>query len=157
MMMRTSSSLRLIWLAMLVMTLLPAAAFSASLEMMTTGGCACCHAWARHLREAGHEVVVKDFAMGQLMKKKLDAGIPAALTACHTAKVEGYLIEGHVPERDVRRLLDERPDALGLVVPGMPIGSPGMESGNKREPYEVLLLKKDGSTEVFARYAAQPE
>jgi len=157
MMMRTLSSLRLMWLAMLVMTLLPAAAFSATLEMMTTGGCACCHAWARHLREAGHEVVVKDLAMGQLMKMKLDAGIPAALTACHTAKVEGYLIEGHVPERDVRRLLDERPDALGLVVPGMPIGSPGMESGNKREPYEVLLLKKDGSTEVFARYDAQPE
>jgi hypothetical protein len=152
MMMRTASSLRLMWLAMLVMTLLPAAAFSASLEMMTTGGCACCHAWARHLREAGHEVVVKDLAMGQLMKMKLDAGIPAALTACHTAKVEGYLIEGHVPERDIRRLLDERP-----VVAGMPIGSPGMESGNKREPYEVLLLKKDGSTEVFARYAAQPE
>lgn len=157
MMMRTSSSLRPVWLATLAMTLLPAAAFSASLEMMTTGGCACCHAWARHLREAGHEVVVKDFAMGQLMKMKLDAGLPAALTACHTAKVEGYLIEGHVPERDVRRLLDERPDALGLVVPGMPIGSPGMESGNKREPYEVLLLKKDGSTEVFARYDAQPE
>lgn len=157
MMMRTSSSLRLMWLAMLVMTLLPAAAFSASLEMMTTGGCACCHAWARHLREAGHEVVVKDFAMGQLMKMKLDAGIPAALTACHTAKVEGYLIEGHVPERDIRRLLDERPEALGLVVAGMPIGSPGMESGNTREPYEVLLLKKDGSTEVFARYDAQPE
>ncbi|WP_020084828.1 DUF411 domain-containing protein [Hyphomicrobium zavarzinii] len=157
MMMRTSSSLRPVWLATLAMTLLPAAAFSASLEMMTTGGCACCHAWARHLREAGHEVVVKDLAMGQLMKMKLDAGLPAALTACHTAKVEGYLIEGHVPERDVRRLLDERPDALGLVVPGMPIGSPGMESGNKREPYEVLLLKKDGSTEVFARYDAQPE
>jgi len=157
MMMRTLSSLRPVWLATLAMTLLPAAAFSASLEMMTTGGCACCHAWARHLREAGHEVVVKDLAMGQLMKMKLDAGLPAALTACHTAKVEGYLIEGHVPERDVRRLLDERPDALGLVVPGMPIGSPGMESGNKREPYEVLLLKKDGSTEVFARYDAQPE
>jgi len=151
MMMRTLSSLRLMWLAMLVMTLLPAAAFSATLEMMTTGGCACCHAWARHLREAGHEVVAKDLAMGQLMKMKLDAGIPAALTACHTAKVEGYLIEGHVPERDVRRLLDERPDALGLIVPGMPIGSPGMESGNKPEPYKVLLLKKDGSTEVFAR------
>lgn len=157
MMKRTLSSLRLMWLAMLVMTLLPAAAFSATLEMMTTGGCACCHAWARHLREAGHEVVVKDLAMGQLMKMKLDAGIPAALTACHTAKVEGYLIEGHVPERDVRRLLDERPDALGLIVPGMPIGSPGMESGNKPEPYKVLLLKKDGSTEVFARYDAQSE
>ena len=157
MMTRTASMLRPVWLAVLAITLLPAAAFSASLEMMTTGGCACCHAWARHLREAGHEVVVKDLAMGQLMKMKLAAGIPAVHAACHTARVEGYLIEGHVPEREVRRLLDERPEGLGLVVPGMPIGSPGMESGSKREPYEVLLLKKDGSTEVFARYDAQSE
>lgn len=157
MMTRTASSLRPVWLAVLAITLLPTAAFSASLEMMTTGGCACCHAWARHLREGGHEVVVKDLAMGQLMKMKLDAGIPAALTACHTARVEGYLIEGHVPHREIQRLLDERPEALGLVVPGMPIGSPGMESGNNRDAYEVLLLKKDGSTEVFARYDAQSE
>lgn len=157
MMARTVSSLPPVWLAVLAIIWLPAAAFSASLEMLTTGGCACCHAWARHLREAGHEVVVKDLAMGQLMKMKLDAGIPAALTACHTARVEGYLIEGHVPEREIRRLLDERPEALGLVVPGMPVGSPGMESGSKREPFEVLLLKKDGSTEVFGRYDAQSE
>ncbi|MBL8882645.1 MAG: DUF411 domain-containing protein [Hyphomicrobium sp.] len=154
---RTASSLRPVWLAVLAITLLPGAAFSASLEMLTTGGCACCHAWARHLREAGHEVAVKELAMGQLIKMKLDAGIPTALMACHTARVEGYLIEGHVPEREVRRLLDERPKALGLVVPGMPVGSPGMEAGNKREPYEVLLLKKDGSTEIFARYDAQSE
>jgi hypothetical protein len=152
-----ASSLRFAWLVLLGMTFLPAASLSASLEMMTTGGCACCHAWARHLREAGHEVVVKDLAMGQLMKMKLDAGIPTALTACHTARVEGYLIEGHVPAREVDRLLDERPDALGLVVAGMPVGSPGMESGNKRDPYEVLLLKKDGRSEVFARYDAQTE
>lgn len=157
MMARTVYSLRPVWVAVLAVTLLPAAAFSASLEMLTTGGCVCCHAWARHLRESGHEVVVKDLAMGQLMKMKIDAGIPAALTACHTARLEGYLIEGHVPEREVRRLIDERPEALGLVVPGMPIGSPGMESGSKREPYEVLLLKKDGSTEFFARYDAQSE
>ena len=154
---RSVSSLRSAWLALLCITLLPAAALSASLEMLTTGGCACCHAWARHLRDAGHEVVVKDLAMGQLMKMKLDAGIPAALAACHTARVEGYLIEGHVPEREVRRLLDERPEALGLIVPGMPVGSPGMESGSKREPYAVLLLKKDGSTEIFARYNARSE
>lgn len=157
MMTPTASSLRPVGVAMLAITLFPAAALSASLEMMTTGGCACCHAWARHLREAGHEVVVKDLAMGQLMKMKLDAGIPTALTACHTARVEGYLIEGHVPEREIRRLLDNRPEALGLIVSGMPVGSPGMESGRKREPYDVLLLKKDGSTEVFARYEAQSE
>jgi hypothetical protein len=147
---------RPIWVAALAIGFFPVAAVAASLEMMTTGGCSCCHAWARHVRAPGHEVAEKDLAKGQLMKMKLDAGIPAALTACHTARVEGYLIEGHVPEQDIRKLLTERPEALGLVVPGMPIGSPGMESGNKREAYEVLLLKKDGSTEVFARYGLQP-
>lgn len=148
---------RPVWMAALTIGLFPFAAVAASLEMMTTGACSCCHAWARHMRAAGHEVIVKDLAMGQLMKMKLDAGIPAALTACHTARVEGYLIEGHVPEQDIRKLLTERPEVLGLVVPGMPIGSPGMESGGKREVYEVLLLKKNGSTEVFARYGSQAE
>lgn len=94
--------------------------------------------------------------MGQFMTMKLDAGIPVALAACHTARVDGYLIEGHVSEQDIRKLLTERPEALGLVVPGMPIRPPGMESGSKREPYEVLLLKNDGSTEVFTRYTSQP-
>lgn len=157
--MKTNSGIfrRFVQAGALGISLFPITALAASLEMMTTGGCSCCHAWARHLREAGHEVVVKDLAMGQLMKMKLDAGIPAALTACHTARVEGYLIEGHVPERDVRRLLDERPEALGLIVPGMPVGSPGMESGSSQEPYEVLLLKRNGSTEVFARYSSQAE
>jgi len=157
MMARTVFSLRPALLALLAIMLVPAGALSASLVMMTTGGCECCHAWARHLRQAGHEVAIKNLAMGRLMKMKLDAGIPATLTACHTARVDGYLIEGHVPEREIRRLLEERPEALGLVVPGMPVGSPGMESGSKREAYEVLLLKKDRSTEVFARYEAQSE
>lgn len=132
--------------------LLPAAAMAASVEMMTTSGCSCCQAWARHLRAAGFEVTVKDLAMGQLMRAKLDAGVPATLAACHTARIGGYVVEGHVPAREIQKLLTERPDAIGLVVPGMPIGSPGMESGDRREAYEVLLLKRGGKTEVFARY-----
>ena len=138
-------------LALLVI-LLPAAAMAASVEMMTTSGCSCCHAWARHLHAAGFEVTVKDLAMGQLMRAKLDAGVPATLAACHTARIGGYVVEGHVPAREIQKLLTERPDAIGLVVPGMPIGSPGMESGDRREAYEVLLLKRGGKTEVFARY-----
>lgn len=85
------------------------------------------------------------------MKTKLDAGLTAQLSSCHTGKLSGYVIEGHVPVREIRRLLDERPDAIGLAVPGMPLGSPGMEA-NKSEPYEVLLVRKDGSTEIFAQY-----
>ncbi len=83
---------------------------------------------------------------------KAEARIPEKLASCHTAKIEGYVIEGHVPAEDIKRLLAERPKALGLVVPGMPIGSPGMEVGSRKEPYEVLLLKEDGSTEVFAKH-----
>jgi hypothetical protein len=143
---------RIVHVLVLFAALLPAAAMAASIEMMTTSGCACCHIWARHLRAAGFEVTVKDLAMGQLMRAKLDAGVPATLAACHTARIGGYIVEGHVPVREIQRLLAEKPDAIGLVVPGMPIGSPGMESGNRREAYEVLLLKRDGTTEVFQRY-----
>jgi len=74
------------------------------------------------------------------------------LQSCHTAKVGGYVVEGHVPAADVKRLLAEKPDAIGLTVPGMPLGSPGMEAGDRREPYEVLLVRRDGSTAVFARH-----
>lgn len=140
------------WLAVFVFGILPTVARAASVEMMTTSGCSCCHAWAKHLRAAGFDVTIKDLAMGQLMRAKLDAGIPAMLAACHTARIGGYIIEGHVPAREIQKLLTQRPDAIGLVVPGMPIGSPGMESGDRREAYEVLLLKRGGKTEVFARY-----
>lgn len=141
----------------LIILLLPTSAFAASLEMMTTGGCECCHAWARHLRDDGFEVTIKELAMGQLAKLKLDEKIPPELNACHTGKIDGYLIEGHVPSREIRRLLAARLNVRGLIVAGMPIGSPGMESGQKREAYDVLLLKTDGSTEVFARYSAVGE
>ena len=72
--------------------------------------------------------------------------------ACHTAKVDGYFIEGHVPATDIKRLLDEKPDAIGLTVPGMPVGGPGMEQGTRFDKYDVLLVKKDGTTEVFASH-----
>lgn len=141
-------------LLVLLVNLSPIAAMAASVEMLTTSGCSCCHAWARHLRAAGHTVNVKDLAMGQLMRAKLDAGIPANLAACHTARIDQYIIEGHVPVREIQRLLVDRPDVIGLVVAGMPIGSPGMESGNRRDAYEVLLLKRDGTTEIYERYPA---
>ncbi len=143
------------WLAAFAFGILPAAAGAVSVEMMTTSGCSCCHVWAKHLRAAGFDVTINDLAMGQLMRAKLDAGVPATLAACHTARIDGYIAEGHVPVREIQRLLVERPDAIGLVVPGMPLGSPGMESGNRGEAYEVLLLKRDGTTEVFQRYAVR--
>lgn len=89
-----------------------------------------------------------------LGRYKLDNGIPHEMASCHTGRIAGYMIEGHVPPADIRRLLRERPDAIGLAVPGMPFGSPGMGSEAEREGYEVLLIRSDGSTEVFSSYGA---
>src|SRR5688500_10040259 len=129
----------------------PAGAAGEKVLVLKTLGCGCCLGWIEHLKEAGFTVEAKDLAMGALMKEKLDAGLKPGLTACHTGKVAGYVIEGHVPAREVRSLLAERPDAVGLTVPNMPVGSPGMEFG-RPEPYDVLLVRRDGTTEVYARY-----
>ncbi len=87
-------------------------------------------------------------------------GIPQKLGSCHTALVQGYALEGHVPAADVRRLLAQKPQAIGLTVPGMPVGSPGMDGavyGNRRDPYDVLLIQRDGSTQVFSSYPTKPK
>ena len=89
-----------------------------------------------------------------MMRHKLDKGIPQRMISCHTGEIEGYMIEGHVPVADIRRLLAERPDAVGLAVPGMPYGSPGMGPEDQREAYDVFLIRRDGSSEVFTSYSA---
>ena len=89
-----------------------------------------------------------------LIRHKLDNGIPQEMISCHTGETDGYFIEGHVPPADIRRLLLERPDAVGLAVPGMPYGSPGMGPEDNREAYEVFLIRRDGSTEIFNSYEA---
>jgi hypothetical protein len=88
------------------------------------------------------------------MRYKLDNGIPQEMVSCHTGRVDGYMIEGHVPAADIRRLLEERPDAVGLAVPGMPYGSPGMGPESQREAYVVYLIRRDGTTETFSSYQA---
>lgn len=122
-----------------------------SLELWKSPSCNCCEKWADHMKAEGFEVAPHPVATGTLAKIKHQAGVPSKLSSCHTGKIGGYVIEGHVPAADVARLLKEKPDAIGLTVPGMPIGSPGME-GPDPEAYEVLLIKPDGSTEVFARH-----
>jgi hypothetical protein len=117
--------------------------------------CGCCIEWAMHMREHGFEVVVEEADM-QARRRQL--GVPDHLASCHTAVSGGYLIEGHVPADDVRRLLAERPNARGLSVPGMPIGSPGMEQGDRRDAFNVLLFDDHGRFTVFNRYPAmRPE
>lgn len=111
--------------------------------------CGCCTGWVEHLREAGHEVETVDVAdPAQLQGMKRGGGVPADLGSCHTAVVEGYTIEGHVPAESIERLLRERPDIKGLAVPGMPIGSPGMEGPNPQR-YEVIAFTEDGERSVY--------
>jgi len=124
-----------------------------AIEVLKTATCGCCHAWVEYMAQNGFAVSAKDLPMATLMSRKAEAGLRPGQTSCHTAFVEGYVVEGHVPVREVRRLLAERPDAIGLSVPDMPFGSPGMgEPGPDADPYDVLLVKRDGTTEVFARY-----
>ncbi len=121
-----------------------------------TATCGCCQAWVNHLKQSGFDVAAENMAYGVLARFKRQHGVGVPYQSCHTGRIAGYTIEGHVPAKDIERLLKQRPDAVGLSVPGMPIGSPGMEVGSKRDAYDVLLLKKDGSSEVFASYKERP-
>ncbi|MDO5631761.1 MAG: DUF411 domain-containing protein [Paracoccus sp. (in: a-proteobacteria)] len=139
-----------------VAVLIPAAARAQvpAVHVLKDRNCGCCGDWIAVLRRDGFHVTAEDVAPEELARFKVAGGIPAQLTSCHTARVGGYLIEGHVPPADIRRLLDQRPDAVGLAVPGMPYGSPGMGPENQREAYDVLLVRRDGQAEVFNSYPA---
>ncbi|CAA2159015.1 hypothetical protein MBRA_04253 [Methylobacterium brachiatum] len=111
--------------------------------------CGCCGKWVAHMREAGFAVTVTEAPVNPL---KIRLGVPRELASCHTAQVGGYVVEGHVPAGAIKRLLAERPEGTGLAVPGMPLGSPGMEVGGMEpDTYEVVLFGKDGRS-PFARY-----
>ncbi|MDF9442702.1 MAG: copper amine oxidase [Lysobacteraceae bacterium SCN 69-123] len=113
--------------------------------------CGCCNGWIEHMRAAGFTVVAHDSTDMAAVKQRL--GIPLSQASCHTAEVGGYVLEGHVPAADVQRLLREKPAARGLVLPGMPIGSPGMESPDgRRDAFTVALLGKDGTLQPYARH-----
>jgi hypothetical protein len=120
-----------------------------TVEVWKDSACGCCKEWMAHLRAAGFKVVGHDRGNVAARRK---AGIGEHYGSCHTAFVEGYAIEGHVPAREIQRLLKERPNAIGLAVPGMPQGSPGMEQGRRPDPYTVLLLHRDGGSSAYAKY-----
>lgn len=134
----------------------PVLATPARMEVFKSPTCGCCSAWIDHVVEAGFEAVARDVDQETLWRLKAGAGVAPELSSCHTAFIEGYVVEGHVPASDIRRLLADRPDALGLTVPGMPIGSPGMEMGDRRDAYATLLVLRDGTTDVFARHGLAP-
>jgi len=130
-------------------TFLVSNASATELTVYKSPYCGCCAAWVDHMEANGFEVEVKD--VENLEPIKRSHGLTRELASCHTAVVEGYVIEGHVPAADVRRLLAEKPAVKGLAVPGMPMGSPGME-GPTSQPYEVVSFDRDGNVRVVNRY-----
>ena len=118
-------------------------------KVWKTPTCGCCGKWVKHMQAAGFRVEVTD--IDNVEPIKTANGVPLSLASCHTALVGGYVVEGHVPASDVRRLLKEKPAILGLIAPGMPAGSPGMDVPDS-PPFEVLSLGKDGKTEVYATH-----
>ena len=112
--------------------------------------CGCCGEWVKHMQAQGFQV--QDNIVEDMGGVKREHNVPEDLASCHTAIANGYVIEGHIPAADVKRLLTEKPDVVGIAVPGMPIGSPGMESGNVKDPYTVFTYNQAGQTTVFVEH-----
>lgn len=142
---------------LLALGALPLASFAQGpgkvlVEVWKDPNCGCCHDWVKHLQDNGFAVKLNDTGNNAVRAK---LGIPQQLGSCHTALVGGYAIEGHVPAADIRRLLKDRPQAIGLAVPGMRVGSPGMDGPayhGRRDPYDVLLVLPAGATRIYASY-----
>jgi hypothetical protein len=125
---------------------------AAAIRVLKDLNCGCCEAWVRILQGERFEVITETSFGALLIRHKLDNGIPQEMIFCHTGEIDGYFIEGHVPPEDIRKLLSQRPYAVGLAVPGMPNGSPGTGPEERREAYDVFLIRLDGTTEVFTSY-----
>lgn len=121
-------------------------------KVYLTPYCGCCGQWVEYLRDEGFAVDVEEVERTELNRIKQEADLAPQLASCHTAFVGDYVVEGHVPAREIRRLLAEQPDFAGIAVPGMPVGSPGMEMGTRHDPYDVIAFRRNGDTEVFASY-----
>ena len=146
--------LALVGAAMLNQPMRALAASSAKqVTVWKTPSCDCCHEWVAHLRKNGFEVLTHDVQDTVPIRQKF--GLNAKFGSCHTARLGNYVLEGHVPSQELRRLLREQPKALGLAVPGMPMGSPGMEMGDTRDAYDVLLVMADGSSRIYQSYPAK--
>jgi hypothetical protein len=120
-------------------------------EVFKTATCGCCGKWVEHLKTEGFDVSFKDIDQAELDKVKAKYGVPREAHSCHTAVVGPYVVEGHVPASEIKKIMKDRPAVVGIAVPGMPLGSPGMEvSGVKPQPYNVLSIDKQGRTQVFS-------
>ena len=115
-----------------------------------TPTCGCCGGWIEHMKQEGFQVT--DIKTTEIEKIKQQYNLPAGLESCHTSIADGYVIEGHIPALEVKRLLTEKPDVAGIAVPGMPLGTPGMEAGDIKEPFQVLAFNQKGEIQVFQEY-----
>jgi hypothetical protein len=149
MVVRVSAVVAITAVAVVIWQLSPGVGDAAEVTVYKTPWCDCCAEWIDHLRANGHPVITKNMEDLDAIKKTF--GVPEYLQSCHTAVVDGYVVEGHVPARDIERLLTERPEARGIAVAGMVMGSPGME-GDVVERYNVMLFQRDGTTTVYARH-----
>lgn len=124
-------------------------------EVWKTASCGCCKDWIKHLQASGFDVKTHDVSNDRKAEVRQRLGLAEKFGSCHTALVNGYVLEGHVPAREIQRLLKDKPVAVGLAVPGMPVGSPGMdgpEYGGLKDPYDVLLVQRGGTARVFQSY-----
>ena len=129
----------------------PAAAAAQKITVYKTSSCGCCRLWVDHLKASGFDVQAMDVSSADVRAVSKAAGLKDDDTSCHTAKVGNYVVEGHVPADDIRRMLKEKAAIAGIAAPGMPQGSPGMEQGSK-EPFDVVAFTKDGKTTVYAKH-----
>jgi len=112
--------------------------------------CGCCGKWIDHVKQ--NRFIVKDIVSNDMQAIKQKYGVPANLASCHTAVVDGYIVEGHVPATDIEKLLETKPDVVGISAPGMPMGSPGMEMGGRADDFDVMSFDKAGNVKVFAEH-----
>jgi len=124
----------------------------ASVVVYKSPTCGCCTLWAEHVRAAGFQVDVQNVSEEKLSALSSEGGVASDLRSCHTAKVGAYTIEGHVPASDIQRLLKEKPAIAGIAVPGMPMGSPGMEQGGRKDPFDTIAFTQAGKKTVFAQH-----
>jgi hypothetical protein len=130
-----------------------ASADPSAITVYRSPSCGCCKAWIDHLKTNGFRV--EDIVTADVGAKKDELGLPTQLASCHTAVVDGYVIEGHVPANDIKQLLKQKPAIAGLAVPGMPAGSPGMEAGGQQDPFDVIAFDRGGKMSTFNHYPAR--
>lgn len=135
---------------LLALGLSAAAQAGQTITVYKSPSCGCCKQWVSYLEDNGYQVIARD--MPDLRFVKTMSGVKPQYASCHTAVIDGYVVEGHVPVADIERMLKERPDVIGISAPGMPVGSPGMEQGDRRDNYRVVTLEKDGSARAYAEH-----